>query len=265
VKERFRGPVWDWLLEGQGRIGVVLGNGPSVDQAPAELFELLRHPQFVACGVNRICCSSRLRELNYRPNLHYTWDHPLIDTATGRLHPVHAGIWRGCEEICGRSWRVAEVTSGPPFPCDQRLTWAGGWVGRGPGRDESVMPPFHEYVCDNSAAAAAHGLARLGCRLILLLGVDYTSGGHLATDIPPAYEIHSWAQEERTKVALETWKQFVLLRPWCELRSLNAESRLVTEGICRSISAAEVRETAGAGEAARESDPLVLAPAPACL
>ena len=234
LKDRDTTPIFPWNLVahpdvpkisspldygmGRNRIGVVFGNGPSIDELPDELFRKLEGPQYLSIGVKRAVCSKRLTEAEYAPDLSLQWDAP----AKGQQ--LTESMRDGLRKLEGRTWRLCSPEHAMTYyPCDQVLM-ADCKPGGNPGQAfmVSVVPD-----------AACNVLYRLGVRELYLYGVELNDARHCAIlPDPEVYrEPHDLSHEDMRTKFVGDWRNFRDVHPdlkvWCACK----ESRLVREGV----------------------------------
>lgn len=249
--QRFEGPWKDDALAGQGRVGVVLANGPSLDELPDEFFEAARNSRVVSLTLNSGCVCERLRRAEFLPNLYYHWDPPRWQSP--RVEDLKAFDllkWRAIEAWQGKVWRLAETTGQRPFPYDQLIQAAMGFVWRGAGYAEG---PWAMYQANNSGDCAVHLLARLGIEEVWVSGVDLNPAGGHSVDGRPADGHGAWTDEQKCARAVDAWRELRKVRPSLALYSLSAGSRLVTEGVVEHRTAAAFCRRVWGDDDARES------------
>jgi hypothetical protein len=206
------------MLRGTGWSGVVLGNGPQLDRLPPKFWRALEQAPAVVCGVNRVCVSRRLRELDYAPALHLIVDAPPLP-----LPAFHAALRSGLQRLAGRTWRVSFAAgNAAALPADQFVAPARDWTGD--LETEGVKLRF------SSADAAVNLLYRLGLRRVCLVAVELNDGRHCAIEgaIEPASR---WERPAALAAALAAWRDVVRSLPRLALNCAAPHSRLVREGV----------------------------------
>ena len=203
------------LPDAANKIGVVLGNGPQID----ELHSLFarRFDSAVVIGVNRICCAAACRAHDYAPDLHLVWDAPRVGV---RLFDA---LRDGLARIEGRSWRLTSTEKNTDlYPHDQKLDAA----------DETLGLPTAVRMVHGSTDAAANYLCRLGVREIYVFGVEMTSNEHCKLSPPikdfdaPWLTNQTWIEQ-----ALRAWEILRDEVPGLKLYCGCRDSLLVSRGV----------------------------------
>jgi len=202
---------------GEGRIGVVFGNGSSLDEVSDKVWKKASGDEFLTVGCNRIGLSSRMREADFVPDVVLMWDAP---HRGGKL--INQEI---CDSLqycadCG-SWVVNVFREGlPKWPLVHQ------YVRYIPNNTEY---PYHFEHCvhsgHNVGDGAANLLYRLGCRDVYLYGIDL-DGPYCRmvtrdkqqvawNKIPKAGPIMAWQYQLNTLPKLRVWcasKKSVLVK-----------------------------------------------------
>ncbi len=198
----------------RGRIGIVLGNGPSIDALPQEFWDHIQSDKYLSIGVNRICCSRAVERAGFTPDMHLVWDRP----AKGA--PFTETVRDGLARLHGKCWRLSSPDS-TEYPHDQVIELDNQLTG-----DARACRLLY-----SSTDAAANILYRLGCRQIYVYGVELTGGAHCQiyppiADNPAACKNPDWA-----RAAVDAWRTLAAGLPGVELFCGCQESLLVEHGV----------------------------------
>lgn len=153
----------------RGRVGVVFGNGPSIDSIPDDVWRTISdRNRFLTIGINRFCISTAAKQRNFAPSLHMIWDRGWMGTEK------NAVLANGLRALDGMTWRLTSVEGKQYWPHDEILDPDDAYAGA----------PHSVYMRHSSADACVNLLARCGCKTIYLFGVELNSSSHMQSSLP---------------------------------------------------------------------------------
>lgn len=192
MSKRFVGPCRTNILT-DDYIGIVLGNGPQIDEIDPSVWEILKkNSKFITVGTNSICCSNTLYKAGFYPNIHLIWDAPeeSDDICKQREIQLHT--------LQGLTWKVnCQATGVEKYFPDQLVIQSQNLEGN---IEEDGI-----YLKSNVADASINLLYRMGIRKVYLLGVELNDSRHLSI-IGGLHRDGIWNQECCQNVAIEAFK-----------------------------------------------------------
>jgi len=202
---------------GCNRIGVVLANGPHIDQLDDSFFRKLESHRYLSIGCKRIAASTRVKEANFYPDLHLVWDPPHPG------EPLTESICQGLRRLSGHTWRLGSPESRMNyFPTDQIL-----------GADGEIGGSPHDvYMRSTTADAALNVLYRIGIREFYLYGVELNGLSHCMISPPEVYkESHDLSDGKMIDKFLKEWVYIKSQYSDCQIYCSSPDSRLISESI----------------------------------
>lgn len=203
--------------------GVVLGNGPQIDELPAEFWNRVRSPYFITAGVNRICASEACIKHDFAPDIHLIWD------SGQRGNAITDAQIAGLSRIEGRSWRmISPEPFARVYPHDQIIQREHDYDGA----------PSGVKMSNVTTDAAANVLYRMGCREIYFYGVEMNDNSHCRTkNILTGKTVDEtgfnapWSRMGQMEAGLQTWRDIQKALPDLKMFCAAENSVLVKEGV----------------------------------
>jgi hypothetical protein len=177
---------------------VIVANGSSVDDMPAEFWRRCSRPDVLLIGTNRALCFKALQGVKFDAAvIRDTYRDLWCDQKFGEMY--HRDFWKPAD-----CWKVG--------PADRRVTHCHQYVRQAPGWQHQAIVDRNgeQAVMKNSSVAimAANWAWLRGCRTICLVGVDYC-GPHAAMVEAFASASPGWEGQYDRSVPVAIERQFL--------------------------------------------------------